>query len=663
MTFINLDLVATTVMFCNIISHGRMAILILSLRINRVMEALVTTSRPLSQIFVRSTNTRSIEENIKGLVSKLISDFFNISENFDRIEQKRVELAEILGKDILSKNEVVDKQNRFLSNAIKTALQNSGLGAGNRTSEYSSYTMVASISSLLVLYGDFISIGMFFTVDEEKRVFGNIDYPNVGGTVIRVEDEDIDEERQDGEVVDEGLSEELEDVLKDNNREHLMTGSGSFNVMKQCFSRQGLFPAAKMTTVHVTPDVNGVAMDKYIRDSLKYISNNIEPDSLFIATKLLNPNLGNKFAGIFLIDDTFLRGHFKNLINIVGLTTDYRSIPLAHLFTASHEASKACRIAIQLLKRNVDLDCSAANFICDQGKGPEAAIREEHGKEALTLVTRLSKNLIRNAKGRVIEAFQAATHTLDPQVYEESINELIEKFPESKRNSGNSTFKKLTENPRSFSRLKRDYPHWEIFTTNPVEQSHSIIKVLKRGSLVNMIVNLTSFQISCQNKLFLENKKELAFTVWGAMYINCVLALALCFTVVSRGNSSFEVSYDNAGDVSLLKVNQPYCKFLSRDKRYAQRRRDYIHSLMSGPFGSKILVTSDGCQLCKHGSGYLKCPHEVAVVLSVELASSRYEMLETNRIDAVDFLTLLVERIGISKIIEFAECASHYVQW
>ncbi|CCD27234.1 uncharacterized protein NDAI_0K00430 [Naumovozyma dairenensis CBS 421] len=321
--------------------------------------------------------------------------------------------------------------------------------------------------------------------------------------VLKEDDEDVDEERQDGEVVDEGLSEEVEDVLKDNNREHLMTGSGSFNVMKQCFSRQGLFPAAKMTTVSVTPDINGVAMDKYIRDSLKYISNNIEPDSLFIATKLLNPNLRNKFAGIFLIDGIFLRGYLKTLINIVGMRTDYRSIPLAHLFTTSHETTKACRIAIQLLKRNVDLDWSAANFMCDQGKGLESAIREEHGKEALTCVTHLSKNLIRNAKGRVIEAFQAATHTVDPQVYEESINELIKKIRESKRDSGNSTFKKLTENPRSFSRLKRDWPHWEIFTTNPVEQFHSFINVLKRGSLVNMIVNLTSFQISCHNRLFL----------------------------------------------------------------------------------------------------------------------------------------------------------------
>ncbi|CCD23441.1 uncharacterized protein NDAI_0B04070 [Naumovozyma dairenensis CBS 421] len=143
------------------------------------------------------------------------------------------------------------------------------------------------------------------------------------------------------------------------------------------------------------------------------------------------------------------------------------------------------------------------NFMCDQGKAFESAIREGHGKEAITCVTHLSKNLIRNAKGRVIEAFQAATHTLDPQVYGESINELIKKFPENKRNSGNSTFKKLTQSPRSFSRLKRDCPHWEIFTTNPVEQSHSIIKVLKRESLVNMIVNLTSCQISCHNRLFL----------------------------------------------------------------------------------------------------------------------------------------------------------------
>lgn len=367
------------------------------------------------------------------------------------------------------------------------------------------------------------------------------------------------------------------------------------------------------------------------------------PDTLFFCPDIGDPRLPEKFLNVMFLDGTFLASpHFKTCLTLAAITTDHRTVPLAHMFHTGGENVAHATAFLALTKIHLKhVNWESTSIMADQSRALETAIKCIFKTQSLTCGLHLFKNVVKHTEGKPYSHFNTLCQTLDKQKQEDAQKALLDMFYPKSKNGRTPTYKKIESELARFTRLNKPCG-FEAQTTNGVEQLHSSMRYMKQGNVVNFVTHLSVLQLHALNKLQTENCRDHPkFTFYAETILSLQLALATAFKVELKSPGVYNVSYDKDRNYPIVKVYAQYMKKLGRRKSLWRYRREYLDSLITC---TAVEVTEVSCSLCPAAVDYMRCPHVVAVRGLLSFPVERQEMADADVTILWSHVSRLLER-------------------
>ncbi|CCH60788.1 hypothetical protein TBLA_0D02870 [Henningerozyma blattae CBS 6284] len=559
------------------------------------------------------------------------------------------------------------EKNRILTNLkrnSKAALNRLGLTENNLSGKGSLLDILINIGIVTSLKDSSIRMVSFESDKKDTGVFRNCYYPDfeidaemeqelsqpLAANVIPTYEEGVID---DGETLT-----EAEDALNDvsnvpsqfNTLNSINTLINSYTKTSLYSSRKGGVSDVRLKESEIEDIILGVIeFNELIKGRLNQEDvNACNRLCVFFTVDMPSSIVSEKLIDVIFLDGTHLAGKFQTLLTLVATTTENRSYPIAHMLVQGGEKYREARQFLWLTKKYVPLSWDRIQVMCDQSRALESAITSVMDRPYLTCGVHLVKNVVKWTKGKVVAKFRNLLHTLDEATCNDNLKCLVQAFYSSAKANQNSTYNKITSMKEKFATFTRKN-HFEQFSTNPVEQFHSLIKMLKRTGTNNLINNLLANQGSCINTLVDENwRTSIEMTNFGICIISCQLALASCFEVISKPSDHDVYTLQFVTKTDIKKMYEAYMRTLGRKANYTDSRYACLKSLKN--CGQPVVVKGNYCSLCP-SPGYYYCPHVFATKLFKHFPSI-YEGLQCQPI--LQDLNLLGNlNINVKECIEY----------
>ena len=529
--------------------------------------------------------------------------------------------------------------------AAATVMHNTGFACTSTQSGKTYLDLIAITNFLAFQCNGRFSAGLFNMDDIKGSMYGNLDVDlflaeGLDGGVIEEDEDEEEEQEQENEQeneqdepmgdLDESPLTEEEVVDPSDDFVSNIILSSEIDKLEGTLTREALWRLSSNVKEHIPFDekketqllkdltaaaakveANAAAEAAAAKEEGRPIKSNTLYCSFF-CSNIEDTRLEEKFVDVMFLDGTFIAGSdLRTLLTLAVITTDHRTVPIAHMFHKGGEKTLETTFFLGLVKTQMkNITWKNFHIMCDQGLPLETAIFKVFGYEPLTCGLHLFKNVVKHTKGSVYAAFNTLCHTLDRQKQQEAHDDLISKFHQSSKKDHVRTFKKVDSELWKFTRLDKPFD-FELQTTNAIEQIHSRMRFSKQGNIVNFISQLMTFQLHAINKLMDENSRDTPeFTAYGKIIISLQLGISTAFKVEPTSTGTFTVSYDRDRMYPIALVYEQYMRRLGRRKNYWKSRREYLRSLVEC---EALEVTDHSCSLCGNSKSYLHCPHVMAV--------------------------------------------------
>ena len=295
-----------------------------------------------------------------------------------------------------------------------TVLSKTGLGIANQVDGPLRMNMMALVHSMQHHYKGRLYVGLF-DVDNPSDVYGNIDvscFSSIGGIPDdEVDDGDVDIDPNEIRALDDEGIEDTDTITEQDavdgtevSGANIVDEDSEIDKLEKCLSKEALWTLSSDAVSNIpfqSKELEGLLND--LADSMAYEHT---PDSFYWYPNIEDPRLESKFVNIMFLDGTFLqKGEYATLLTLAGITTDHRTVPIAHMLHKNGENMKHTVAFLSLTKRHLKFKWENFQIMCDQSRVLENSVHKVFGGEPLTCGLHLLKNVVKRTCKNVYRFF------------------------------------------------------------------------------------------------------------------------------------------------------------------------------------------------------------------------------------------------------------------